>query len=127
MAPTASTSNHPPPFFTWVIPDKLAACGLPRSPKHIQYLWDVGIRHLVSLTAEFQPPMQAAPNMNLVKMNIIDFHPPTMQQIEEFLDLVEQVNAKGEVSNCFVYVSCLSSRLIIRILKQMKLIWTYIL
>lgn len=96
MAPTA-TPQTPPPYFTWVIPDKLAACGLPRSPKHMQHMWDVGIRHLVSLTAEFHPPLQAVPNMNWVHMKILDFHPPTMQQVEEFLELVEQVNAKGEV------------------------------
>ena len=92
------TPSSAPPFFTWVIPDKLSAHGLPNSPDHIQFLWDVGVRHLVSLTKEFKPELSGVPGMNWMGIDIIDWHAPTMEQIEEFLEVVERANAKGEVS-----------------------------
>ena len=100
MEPASTQPPSPPPKFSWVDPGKLAAHGLPAGPRHMQYLWDAGIRHVVSIIADRAPLQVIADytNINWVHISVREFHAPTMQQVETFLDVVEKAHAKGEVS-----------------------------
>ncbi|XP_072045431.1 dual specificity protein phosphatase 23-like isoform X1 [Amphiura filiformis] len=94
----ASTPLPPPPKFSWVIPGKLAAHGLPLGPRHMQYLWEEGVRHVVSVIADRVPLQVIADykDMNWIHISVRDYHAPTMEQVELFLDAVEKAHSKGE-------------------------------
>ena len=47
-----------PPNFTWVIAEKICALGFPGDPANLAYLQENGITHLISLTAEREPPYE---------------------------------------------------------------------
>lgn len=87
----------PPPNFSWVEPKKLAGLALPRMTAHYQYLLDNGIQHLVCLCEKKPPNYDTVPGVKLHHIKIIDFTPPTPEQIQRFLSIVEESNAKGEV------------------------------
>ncbi|KAM9293894.1 dual specificity protein phosphatase 23 [Gastrophryne carolinensis] len=89
--PTESPHN-----FTWVEPGLLAGMALPRLPAHYQYLYDNGIRHLVALTERKPPYHDTCPGISLHHIRIIDFCPPTLEQIKAFLKIVDNAKAKGE-------------------------------
>lgn len=86
----------PPPNFSWVEPKKLAGLALPRMTAHYQYLLDNGIQHLVCLCEKKPPNYDTVPGVKLHHIKIIDFTPPTPEQIQRFLSIVEESNAKGE-------------------------------
>ncbi|XP_075419762.1 dual specificity protein phosphatase 23 [Tenrec ecaudatus] len=84
-----------PPNFSWVLPGRLAGLALPRHPAHYQFLWEQGVRHLVSLT-DRKPPYSDSSNLTLHKLRIVDFCPPAPHQIDHFLQIVDEANARGE-------------------------------
>lgn len=86
-----------PPNFSWVAPDKLAGLAMPRLPAHYRYMYESGIRHLVSLTERSPPYHDTCPGIQLHRFRIADFCPPSPEQIQRFLQVVEDANAKGEV------------------------------
>ena len=49
-----------PTNFSWVIDGALSGCAFPSHSGHFQYLVEVGVRHLVTLT-EFTPPLHLLP------------------------------------------------------------------
>ncbi|KAF6074381.1 dual specificity phosphatase 23 [Phyllostomus discolor] len=85
-----------PPNFSWVLPGRLAGLALPSSPAHYQFLLDQGIRHLVSLTERGPPHTDSCPGLTLHRLRIPDFCPPAPEQIERFVQIVDQANARGE-------------------------------
>ncbi|KAM9244857.1 dual specificity protein phosphatase 23 isoform 2-T2 [Dugong dugon] len=87
-----------PPNFSWVLPGRLAGLALPRLPAHYQFLWDGGVRHLVSLTQRGPPYSDTCPELTLHRLRIPDFCPPAPDQIDRFVKLVDEANARGEVS-----------------------------
>ncbi|XP_023580881.1 dual specificity protein phosphatase 23 [Trichechus manatus latirostris] len=87
-----------PPNFSWVLPGRLAGLALPRLPAHYQFLWDGGVRHLVSLTQRGPPYSDTCPDLTLHRLRIPDFCPPAPDQIDRFVKLVDEANARGEVS-----------------------------
>ncbi|XP_063968598.1 dual specificity protein phosphatase 23-like [Lytechinus pictus] len=95
----------PPPFFTWVS-SNLAAHGMPSFPDQMRYLADKGIRYVVSLTSECRPPVEATPSITWIPIGIDDFHPPTLEQVAEFIRVVE----KAEKENKSVSVHCMRGR-----------------
>lgn len=86
-----------PPNFSWVVPDKLAGLAMPRLPAHYQYMHEHGIRHLVSLSERSPPYHDTCPGIQVHRLRIPDFCPPSVEQIQRFLQIVEDANAKGEV------------------------------
>ncbi|XP_006029643.1 dual specificity protein phosphatase 23 isoform X2 [Alligator sinensis] len=92
-----------PPNFSWVVPDKLAGLAMPRLPAHYQYMHEHGIRHLVSLSERSPPYHDTCPGIQVHRLRIPDFCPPSVEQIQCFLQIVEDANAKGEA----VAVHCL--------------------
>ncbi|XP_026572122.1 dual specificity protein phosphatase 23 [Pseudonaja textilis] len=86
-----------PPNFSWVVSGLLAGLAMPRLPAHYQYMHDHGIRHLVSLTERSPPYHDSCPGIQVHRLRIADFCSPSTEQIQRFLQIVEDANAKGEV------------------------------
>nr|XP_060614264.1 dual specificity protein phosphatase 23 [Anolis sagrei ordinatus]XP_060614266.1 dual specificity protein phosphatase 23 [Anolis sagrei ordinatus] len=87
-----------PPNFSWVEPSRLAGLAMPRLPAHYQYMYDNGIRHLISLTERSPPYHDTCPGIQVHRLRIADFHPPSPEQIQRFLQIVEDASAKGEAA-----------------------------
>ncbi|XDA70680.1 hypothetical protein R6Z07F_001058 [Ovis aries] len=85
-----------PPNFSWVLPSRLAGLALPRLPAHYQFLLDQGVRHLVSLTERGPPHSDSCPGLTLHRLRIPDFCPPGPEQIDRFVKIVQEANARGE-------------------------------
>ncbi|NXD17033.1 DUS23 phosphatase, partial [Nothocercus nigrocapillus] len=92
-----------PGNFSWVAPGRVAGLAMPREPGHYQFLLGQGVRHLVSLTERAPPHHDSCPQLQLHRLRVPDFCPPTQEQIQSFLSLVEEANGKGEA----VAVHCL--------------------
>ncbi|XP_046902945.1 dual specificity protein phosphatase 23b [Hypomesus transpacificus] len=88
--------SSPPSNFSWVEPQKLAGMAFPRMPSDYRYLFDNGIKHLVCLCERKPPHYDTCPGVTLHHINITDFCPPTPDQIQRFLSIVEESNTKGE-------------------------------
>lgn len=87
-----------PPNFSWVIPGRLAGLALPQLPAHYQFLLDQGVRHLVSLTERRPPHRDSCPGLTLHLLSIPDFYPPTPEQVDRFVQIVDEARDRGEVS-----------------------------
>ncbi|XP_039102388.1 dual specificity protein phosphatase 23 [Hyaena hyaena] len=85
-----------PPNFSWVLPGRLAGLALPRLPAHYQFLLEQGVRHLVSLTERGPPHGDSCPGLTLHRLRIPDFCPPAPEQIDRFVRIVDEANARGE-------------------------------
>lgn len=89
-------SSLAPHNFSWVDKDKVAGLALPRFPAEYQFLLDNGVKHLVSLTERRPPHHDSCPDLIQHHLKITDFTPPSPAQIDKFLSIVEEANAKGE-------------------------------
>ncbi|KAM6999250.1 dual specificity protein phosphatase 23 [Ammospiza nelsoni] len=85
-----------PPNFSWVVEGRLAGLAMPREPGHYRYLRERGVRHLVSLTERAPPHHGCCPQIQLHRLRIADFTPPSPEQIQSFLQIVEEANGRGE-------------------------------
>ncbi|NXF13502.1 DUS23 phosphatase, partial [Smithornis capensis] len=85
-----------PPNFSWVSEGQLAGLAMPREPGHYRYLRDRGVRHLVSLSERAPPHHGCCPQIRLHRLRVPDFTPPSPQQIQSFLQIVEEANGHGE-------------------------------
>ncbi|XP_074989501.1 dual specificity protein phosphatase 23 isoform X3 [Calonectris borealis] len=85
-----------PPNFSWVAEGRLAGLAMPREPGHYRFLLGQGVRHLVSLSERAPPHHGCCPAIRLHRLRVPDFSPPTPGQIQSFLQLVEEANARGE-------------------------------
>jgi atypical dual specificity phosphatase len=86
-----------PRNFSWFVEGKLAGMGYPVSD-NIPFLAQEGIRTLVNLTTVASHPSTyeegaRAHGMAVHSIDIQDFTPPTMEQIEEFLRIVENTES----------------------------------
>ncbi|XP_077991006.1 dual specificity protein phosphatase 23-like [Glandiceps talaboti] len=82
-----------PGNFSWVDDGKVAGLAFPSRQEHLLFLHQQGIKHLVSLTQR-NPAMD--PNIEWHPIKMPDFTAPSIEQINEFLKIVEDSNAKGE-------------------------------
>lgn len=89
-------SSMAPHNFSWVDQGKVAGLALPRYPAEYQFLLDNGVKHLVSLTERRPPNHDSCPGLTQHHVKIRDFTPPSPAQVDEFLSIVEDANAKGE-------------------------------
>lgn len=96
-----------PPNFSWVEPKKLAGLAYPCTAGHYQFLFDSGIQHLVSLCESLPPHHDSCPGLQVHHIGIVDFTPPSSEQIRKFLSIVEAANSKDQVST-FLSVTRLS-------------------
>jgi len=87
-----------PKNFSWSVKDKLSACGLPSTPAHLRYLLDHNVACLISLTAETVVSRHDIPEDQLAieKLDVQDYTSPTPEQIDRFLELVNDYNNRGK-------------------------------
>lgn len=86
----------PPRNFSWFVKDRLAALGLPSTRSDIEFLCNIGVKRLISLT-ESRPSLHGFP-LTHVHIPIVDFTPPSIEQVNEFLSTVKKANSEEEVS-----------------------------
>lgn len=89
-------ASFAPHNFSWVEPGKLAGLAMPRMPCEYRYMVDNGIKHLVCLCERKPPNHDSCPELQLHHIKIVDFTPPSPNQIDRFLSIVEETNSKGE-------------------------------
>ena len=85
-----------PRNFSWFVEGRLAALGFPSTRADIEFLCSRGVKRLISLT-ESRPSLHGFP-LTSVHIPIVDFTPPSIEQVKEFLSVVEMSNCKEEVS-----------------------------
>lgn len=88
--------------FSWIVPEELAAMPLPGRDRPLDqdaaFLEQEGIRLLVSLTEE--PPDRdtlVAHSIEPVHIPVRDFTPPSVEQMTDFVELVDSSVATGQV------------------------------
>ncbi|PSN37345.1 hypothetical protein C0J52_18816 [Blattella germanica] len=91
---------YPPWNFSWVVQDELAAMAWPQSTGNLKFLEKQGIKHIVTLSPEKRPPMNAYPNMKWTEIATKEFRPPSVSQIRKFIDVCQRCKIKNEVWLC---------------------------
>lgn len=82
--------GSPPWNFYWVTKNELAGMASPQSIDNIRYLFDQGIRHLITLSPERRPPIKNFPGIEWTEIPIPEFEAPTLDQIREFVGICEK-------------------------------------
>ncbi|CAG5049778.1 unnamed protein product [Parnassius apollo] len=95
--PEIEVDAYPPLKFSWVIPKKLAAMAFPRNKENLQFLVNQGITNLVTLTAGKKPPVDDIAKLRWTEIPIEEFEPPTIEQINMFIDVCKKADKNGEV------------------------------
>nr|CAB3240204.1 dual specificity protein phosphatase 23-like [Phallusia mammillata] len=93
------STSESPPNFSWIDQGWLAGCSTPSDPKHHRFLFENGIRHVVSLMKERPAGAMESvqlPKLNRLKIRIDDFCAPTLNQIRQFIKIVEDANDRKE-------------------------------
>lgn len=83
-----------PTNFSWFIDGKIAALGFPSSHTDVEFLCKIGVKQLISLTET--PPCLYGMKLTQVHIPIGDLTAPSIQQVNEFLRVVELAHLKGE-------------------------------
>ena len=86
-----------PTNFSWFIDGKIAALGFPSSHTDVEFLCKIGVKQLISLTET--PPCLYGMKLTQVHFPIRDLTAPSIQQVNEFLRVVELAHLKGEVNH----------------------------
>lgn len=92
--------SYPPYNFSWFIDKKIAAMGCPQTVENLNYLVDVGVNHLITLSPERIPPiLECEKKLKWSEIRIKEFGVPTLKQILKFIEICERAEMRGEVSN----------------------------
>lgn len=90
--------SYPPINFSWFIENKIAAMACPQNVGNLNYLADVGINHLITLSPERIPPiMLCRKRLKCTKIPIKEFGAPTLRQIIQFIEICRKAEITGEV------------------------------
>ena len=92
-----------PRNFSWLVYGMLAGLARPSSRGDIEYLLNEGVGHIISLT---ELPLSSyistdGLDMTFTHIPIQDMMPPTLEQVKEFLNVVEQQNINGKVREIY--------------------------
>lgn len=90
--------SYPPWNFSWVVPNKLAAMAWPQNKENLRYIYEEGVRHLVTLSPEKLPPIEEFQQLEWTKIPIEEFEPPTIKDILKFIDICQRCELKNQVS-----------------------------
>ncbi|XP_068236207.1 dual specificity protein phosphatase 23-like [Palaemon carinicauda] len=82
--------------FSWVVERVLCACSWPETDSEINWLRKQGVKAIISLSEERQPPPSAKPDMDCHVIAVEEFEPPTMEQITRFIDICEKMTAENK-------------------------------
>lgn len=83
-----------PTNFSWFVQDKIAALGFPSSRDDVEFLCNIGIKQLISLTES--PPCLYGMKLIQVHIPIEDMTAPSLEQVNEFLSVVELAHLNEE-------------------------------
>jgi len=82
--------------FSWLIPGVLAGSDRPYGLRDLQRLAREGVRVLVTvMEAPLDPEAVAAAGMEYHHLPVPDFGTPSLEQLEQFVELVKENSAKG--------------------------------
>lgn len=96
--------SYPPYNFSWFVENKIAAMGFPQSVANLNYLVDVGVNHLITLSPERIPPiMECKKKLKWSEIRIKEFGEPTLKQILKFIEICERAEIRGEV-NYWIFI-----------------------
>lgn len=87
---------YPPWNFSWVVENELAVMAWPQNTLNLDYLYDVGIRRLVTLSPEKLPPTQGYDKIEWTLIPVEEFEDPSVGQILQFIDICERSQVKGQ-------------------------------
>lgn len=93
--------SNPPWNFSWVVPKELAAMGWPQTAGNVRFLYEQGVRHLVTLSPEKRPPIQDKlfrGGIAWTEIGVEEFEAPSLDQIREFIELCRKARQRQEVS-----------------------------
>lgn len=82
--------------FSWVVKGVLCACSWPRSPSEINWLRKAGVKAIVSLSEERQPPISAHEYMDCYVIPVEEFEAPAMEQMTEFVNICDKAAAENK-------------------------------
>ncbi|XP_049880199.1 dual specificity protein phosphatase 23-like [Pectinophora gossypiella] len=89
---------YPPYNFSWFIEGKIAAMGWPQTVENLNYLVDVGVNHLITLSPERRPPiLECEKKLKWTEIRLKEFGAPTLKQIIKFIEICERAELRGEV------------------------------
>ncbi|XP_028029498.1 dual specificity protein phosphatase 23-like [Bombyx mandarina] len=89
---------YPPYNFSWFVENKIAAMGWPQTVENLNYLVEVGIDHLITLSPEKLPPiLDCERKLRWSEIRIKEFGAPSLKQILKFIALCERAEMRGEV------------------------------
>ncbi|GJQ76669.1 hypothetical protein Trydic_g15526 [Trypoxylus dichotomus] len=88
--------SYPPWNFSWVVPNKLAAMAWPQNKENLRYIYEEGIRHLVTLSPEKLPPIEEFPQLEWTQIPITEFDAPTIKDILKFIDICQRCELKDQ-------------------------------
>ncbi|KAJ8963286.1 hypothetical protein NQ318_018753 [Aromia moschata] len=91
----AQGSASPPWNFSWVVPDELAGMAMPETKENLRYLWQQGIRHLVTLSPERVPPIGES-QLEWTLLPIEEFEAPTLNDMIAFNDICSRCIANNQ-------------------------------
>jgi atypical dual specificity phosphatase len=85
-----------PRNFSWIIPKEVAGMARPRpGPKDFEFLKDEGVEAIVSLTEHtLDPALLEEFGFEYQHVPIVDFSPPTLRQVDEFVDFMLRMRAE---------------------------------
>ncbi|XP_032523974.2 dual specificity protein phosphatase 23-like [Danaus plexippus] len=90
-------ASYPPINFSWLVDNKIAGMGCPQSVASLNYLADVGINQLITLSPEKIPPLlECDINLKWTEIRIKEFGAPTLKQIIKFIEICERADIRGE-------------------------------
>jgi hypothetical protein len=79
---------------------KLAAFACPGSIANLNFLCEHGVTHLVTLSSTHKPSLVALkefPKLNWTLIDVEEFEPPTLQQMQQFIQICLEVQAQKQV------------------------------
>lgn len=89
--------SYPPWNFSWVVDNELAAMAFPRTVENLRWIAEQGIKHLVTLSPEKQPPIDSTTSFAWTVIPVDEFEPPSIKQIKQFIEICQRCQLKNEV------------------------------
>ncbi|XP_076069006.1 dual specificity protein phosphatase 23-like [Oratosquilla oratoria] len=93
--------------FSWVIRGEICASASPSSHANVAYLMSEGVKHIITLSEDFQPPpsppassreeeeeWRGYPQCHLIPIE--EFEAPKIAQIQKFMDICEKARKDKE-------------------------------
>ncbi|VEN50176.1 unnamed protein product [Callosobruchus maculatus] len=88
------TIPYAPWFYTWIEAGELAAFAWPQTTGNLTYLWNDGIRHIITLSAEKIPDLKDTA-FEWTYIPVPECHAPTIEDIFKFIRTIQWCKKRG--------------------------------